>query len=150
MKILGIDHVAVCTSDLDGAASAWTKILGLGIGPRERVDTQKTEAAFLLTAAEADACIELIAPIVVDGAHNIGLEKFLAARNGKAGLHHVAFVVDDLAAALVELDQNGVPLIDKIPRPGARGHQVGFLHPSAADGVLIELVGHGPARKEPH
>ncbi len=146
MKILGIDHVAVCTADLDGATSAWTRILGLSVGPRERVDPQRTEAVFLLTAAEADACIELIAPMTIaEGLYagaNVGLEKFLAARNGKAGLHHVAFIVDDLAAALVELDRAGVPLIDKTPRPGARGHQVGFLHPSAADGVLIELVGH--------
>jgi methylmalonyl-CoA/ethylmalonyl-CoA epimerase len=48
--------------------------------------------------------------------------------------------VDDLAAALRELDAAGVPLIDKVPRPGARGHLVGFLHPKATDGVLIELV----------
>ncbi len=146
MKILGIDHVAVCTGDLDGAVSAWTRILGLGIGPRERVDSQRTEAAFLLTAQEAAACVELITPIVVEsGPHagkNAGLEKFLAGRGGKAGLHHIAFVVDDLAAALRELDLAGVPLIDKVPRPGARGHKVGFLHPSAGDGVLIELVGH--------
>jgi methylmalonyl-CoA/ethylmalonyl-CoA epimerase len=111
-------------------------VLGLAIGPREFVAAQKTEALFVLTPEEAGACVELIAPR--DG--NPGLEKFLERNQGKAGLHHIAFAVEDLAGALRELDAAGVPLIDKVPRPGARGHQVGFLHPKAADGVLVELV----------
>jgi methylmalonyl-CoA/ethylmalonyl-CoA epimerase len=136
MKITRIDHVAVCVGDLDQALPPWLKILGLTQGPREMVEAQKTEAAFVLTPEEAGACVELIAP----AGGNPGLEKFLERSRGKAGLHHVAFAVDDLAAALAELDRAGVPLIDKTPRPGARGHQVGFLHPSAAGGVLVELV----------
>jgi len=136
MRITRIDHVAVCVADLDKALPPWLKILGLTMGPRELVETQKTEALFVLTPEEAGACVELIAP----AGGNPGLEKFLAQRDGKAGLHHIAFAVDDLAAALRELDAAGVPLIDKVPRPGARGHQVGFLHPKAADGVLVELV----------
>ncbi|HEY2744839.1 MAG TPA: VOC family protein, partial [Polyangia bacterium] len=68
---------------------------------------------------------------------------------GRSGLHHIAFGVDDLAGALRELDARGVPLIDKVPRAGARGHQVGFLHPKAADGILIELVSdHGHAHTQ--
>jgi methylmalonyl-CoA/ethylmalonyl-CoA epimerase len=136
MRITRIDHVAVCVKDLDAALPPWLKILGLQHGPREFVETQKTEALFVLTPEEAGACVELIAP----RGGNAGLEKFLDKNGGKAGLHHIAFAVDDLAAALKELDAAGVPLIDKVPRPGARGHQVGFLHPKAADGVLVELV----------
>jgi methylmalonyl-CoA/ethylmalonyl-CoA epimerase len=136
MRITRIDHVAVCVPDLDKALSPWLKILGLKLGPREFVEAQKTEALFVLTPAEADACVELIAP----KGGNPGLEKFLERSGGKAGLHHIAFAVDDLAGALKELDAAGVPLIDKVPRPGARGHTVGFLHPKAADGVLVELV----------
>jgi methylmalonyl-CoA/ethylmalonyl-CoA epimerase len=139
VKILGIDHVAVCVPDLDAALPPWLKLLGLVPGPREYVETQKTEAAFVLTPKEAEACVELIAP----RGGNAGLEKFLDRNNGRAGLHHIAFAVDDLAGALAELDRAGVPLIDKVPRPGARGHQVGFLHPKAADGVLVELVSGG-------
>lgn len=136
MKITRIDHIAVCVRDLDQALPPWLKMLGLSMGPREFVAAQATEAAFVLTPEEAGACVELIAP----KGGNPGLEKFNDRNQGRAGLHHIAFAVDDLAAALRELDAAGVPLIDKVPRPGARGHQVGFLHPKAADGILVELV----------
>lgn len=136
MRITRIDHVAVCVRELDAALPPWLKILGLTLGPREVVEAQKTEALFVLTPEEAGACVELIAP----AGGNEGLEKFLDKSSGKAGLHHIAFAVDDLASALKELDAAGVPLIDRVPRQGARGHQVGFLHPRAADGVLVELV----------
>src|SRR5262249_47410030 len=94
VKILGIDHVGVCVSDVGAAAAAWLGVLPLVAGAREVVAAQRTEAAFLLTGDEAGACLELIAP----AGENTGLEKFLAKRGG--GLHHLAFRVDDLAAAL--------------------------------------------------
>jgi methylmalonyl-CoA/ethylmalonyl-CoA epimerase len=134
MKILGIDHVAACVTDVGIGAMPFLQYLGLRPGPREVVAAQKTEASFLLTPDEAGACVELIAP----SGGNAGLEKFLQKRG--PGLHHIAFRVDDLAAALRELTERGVPMIDKVPRPGARGHLVGFLHPQACGGVLVELV----------
>ena len=133
MRVLGIDHVAVCAADVSVAAAPFLELLGLAAGPREVVEAQRTEACFVLAGAAADACVELIAP-----AGNPTLEKFLARRG--PGLHHVAFRVDDLAGALRELDERNVPLIDRVPRPGARGHHVGFIHPSAFHGVLVELV----------
>ncbi len=136
MRITRIDHVAVCVGSIDQALPSWLNLLGLTLGPREIVEAQKTEAAFVLTPEEAGACVELIAP----SGGNVGLEKFLEKLSGKGGLHHIALAVDDLAGALKELDTRGVPLIDKVPRPGARGHQVGFLHPKAFDGILVELV----------
>ena len=136
MKILGIDHVAICAPSIDAAQVPFLSLLGLGLGPREFVVAQRTEAAFVMTADEGGACVELIAPMP----GNVGLDKFLAKRG--TGIHHIAFAVDDLAAALRELDDRGVALIDKLPRPGARGHTVGFLHPSACLGILVELVGH--------
>jgi methylmalonyl-CoA epimerase len=135
-RVLGIDHVAICAPDLDGAQLPFVQELALALGPREFVEAQRTDAAFLLTADEAGACVELITP----RGGNPGLEKFLAKRGG--GLHHLAFRVDDLGGALRELAERGVRLIDRAPRPGARGHHVGFLHPSAFGGVLVELVGH--------
>jgi methylmalonyl-CoA/ethylmalonyl-CoA epimerase len=137
MRITRIDHVAVCVADIDRALPDWLKLLGLSAGPREFVEAQKTEAAFIVTPESAGCTVEVIQP----RGGNAGLEKFLQKQNGRSGLHHIAFAVDDVAAALAELDARGVPLIDKVPRPGARGHLVGFLHPKAADGVLIELVG---------
>src|SRR5437899_11179159 len=98
MRILGIDHVAICTPSLDEAQRVFVDLLGLSLGPREFVATQSTEASFLLTEEDAGACVELIAP----KGGNVGLEKFLEKRG--TALHHVAFRVDDLAAALRELD----------------------------------------------
>ena len=135
MRILRIDHVALATPDIDTALPLWLDVLGLSAGPREYVPTQLTEAAFVLTPAQGDACIELIAP--KPRGQNAGLEKFLEKRGG---LHHIACAVDDLPAALDELAARGVPLIDRQPRPGARGHHVAFLHPKAMGGVLVELV----------
>jgi methylmalonyl-CoA/ethylmalonyl-CoA epimerase len=139
LKITRIDHVGVCVADMDQAIPLWLRLLtGLRQGSREVVAAQTTEAAFLdtTTTPGGGAAVELISP----AGENPGLAKFLERNKGKAGLHHLCFAVDDLAAALRELDALGVPLIDKIPRPGARGHMVGFLHPKATDGVLIELV----------
>jgi methylmalonyl-CoA epimerase len=140
MRITRIDHVAVCVANIDHALPDWLNLLGLSAGAREFVEAQKTEAAFIVTPESAGCTVELIQP----RGGNPGLEKFLEKHNGRSGLHHIAFAVDDLAGALKELDARGVPLIDKLPRPGARGHLVGFLHPKAADGVLIELVGDHP------
>ena len=141
MKITRIDHVGVCVRDMDAAIPLWLKLLsGLDLGSREYVAAQKTQAAFLDGGA-GSASVELIQPGRAGSADtNETLVKFLEQRGGKAGLHHLAFAVDDLAAALRELDAAGVPLIDKVPRPGARGHLIGFIHPKASDGVLIELV----------
>lgn len=137
MKIVRIDHIALCVPELDPALSEWQTVLPLLLGPREFVPSQRTEAAFLLTltGAESQACVELIAP--KPRGENPGLEKFLQKRGG---LHHIAFAVEDLENALVELADRGVPLIDNTPRPGARGHRVAFLHPKALGGVLVELV----------
>jgi methylmalonyl-CoA/ethylmalonyl-CoA epimerase len=141
VKITRIDHVGVCVGDMDKAIPLWLRLLtGLTQGSREYVAPQKTEAAFLDGSAPGSASIELIASGQGADQKNDGLEKFMERNKGKAGLHHLAFAVDDLAAALRELDEAGVPLIDKVPRPGARGHLVGFLHPKATDGVLVELV----------
>ena len=93
-----------------------------------------TDVAFLhpAGAADGDAAVEICAP-----AGNAALTRFLANRG--PGLHHVCFEVDDLTGALATLKAAGVRLIDETPRPGARGHQVAFLHPAATGGVLFEL-----------
>jgi methylmalonyl-CoA/ethylmalonyl-CoA epimerase len=136
MRVKRIDHVAFCSPDVDAALPPWMKVLGLTAGHREQVAAQKTEAMFAHTQEHEGAKIELIAPM----AGNEGLVKFNEKNGGRSTLHHVAFVVDDLAAALKELDAAGVPLIDKVPRPGLAGHMVAFLHPKATNGVLVELV----------
>jgi methylmalonyl-CoA/ethylmalonyl-CoA epimerase len=137
--VIGIDHVAVCLSDMDGGAAAWAELLGLPVAHREDVVAQKTVAAFLddPRGVGQGASLELITPM----AGNAGLEKFLEKRG--QGLHHLAIAVTDIDEALRRLDAAGVALIDKVARPGARGHRVAFLHPKATGGTLVELVQRG-------
>ncbi len=130
LKIKGIDHVAVCVSDIAAAAATYEKVLGLKVEQREVVASQKTEAALLPIGGSN---IELISP-----KGNAGLEKFLEKRG--PGLHHIAVEVEGIETALALLSSLGVPLIDEAPRIGARGHKVAFLHPKATGGVLVELV----------
>ncbi len=139
MKILRIDHVALAVPNIDAVWRLWVDLLGLQLGAREVVPAQLAEVAFLLTPAEAEACVELIAPC--PPGENAGLEKFLSKfPDSRGGLHHVAFAVENLPAALDELAERQVELIDRVPRPGARGHKVAFLHPRALGGILVELV----------
>jgi methylmalonyl-CoA/ethylmalonyl-CoA epimerase len=134
--IIGIDHVAVCVPNMDEGAGLWTELLGLPLAHREDVAAQKTTAGFVddPQGAGHGASLELISPM----AGNACLEKFLAPRG--QGLHHLAVAVTDIREALRRLEAAGVPLIDKEPRPGARGHIVAFLHPKATNGTLVELV----------
>jgi methylmalonyl-CoA/ethylmalonyl-CoA epimerase len=131
--IVGIDHVGICVGGMDASAKLWADLLGVPIAHRECVDPQLTEAAFLDFAGEATS-VELVAPM--EG--NAGLRKFLDKRGD--GLHHLAFAVTNVREALSRLAAAGVPLIDREPRPGARGHLVAFLHPKAMNGTLVELV----------
>jgi methylmalonyl-CoA/ethylmalonyl-CoA epimerase len=133
--VLGIDHIGVCVDDMDAAARLWTELLGNAVAHRECVDAQKTEAAFY-DFQPGGATVELVAPM----AGNAGLMKFLEKRGN--GLHHLAFAVRDIRAALARLAAAGVALIDREPRQGARGHLVAFLHPRAMNGTLVELVQH--------
>lgn len=133
MKVLRIAHVAVAVADLEAAGAAFAA-LGLAAGAAELVASQKTSAAMIPVGP---AAIELIAP-----AGNEGLQKFLERRG--PGLHHICFEVDDVAAALTELRDRGVRLIDEAPRRGAHGDLVGFLHPTACGGVLVELCQKAP------
>lgn len=130
LKIKRIDHVAICVADIDAVLPKYRQVLGLEVGEREVVESQKTEAALLPIG---ETSLELITP-----RGNPGLEKFLEKRG--AGLHHIAVEVEGIEAALAFLGSLGVPLIDATPRIGARGHKVAFVHPKATGGVLVELV----------
>lgn len=133
MKIKRIDHVAVCVADIDEAAARWRAVLGIELSSREIVESQQTEAALLPIG---ETSVELISP-----RGNAGLERFLGKRG--PGLHHIAIEIEGLEQAIALLEGLGVPMIDRAPRIGARGHKVAFVHPAATGGVLIELV-------EPH
>lgn len=135
IKVKRIDHVAFCVRSTDDTVATLGKLFGAGVETRELVGTQKTEATFV---PFGDTHLEIIEP-----KGNEGLERFLDKRG--PGLHHVAIEVEGLEAALAFLKGLGVPLVDEVPRPGARGHRVAFLHPKATGGMLVELVEHGDA-----
>ena len=131
--LLGIDHIGVCVGAMDDAGAGWAALLGRPVVDREDVAAVRTRVAFL-RMPEGGAAVELICPLP----GNAGLDRFLAQRGD--GLHHIAFAVSDIAAGLERLAAAGVELIDRAPRRGAGGHLVGFLHPRAVGGTLVELV----------
>jgi methylmalonyl-CoA mutase C-terminal domain/subunit len=126
-----LDHAAICVKNIEASIALIEELLGQKVAHKEFVPAQKVHAAFF--DFPNGASLELVAP-----QGNEGLEKFLAKRGD--ALHHLALRVRDLDALLERLEARGVPLIDKVSRPGARGHKVAFLHPKAFGGTLLELV----------
>jgi methylmalonyl-CoA epimerase len=126
-----IDHIGVAVEDIDPALKLYSEDFELKLAHREVVEEQGVEAV-LLDVGENH--VELLAPLGAD----TPVGKFLA-RQGP-GLHHVAYQVTDIEAALAELKAGGVRLIDQEPRTGIRGSLVAFLHPKATGGVLTEIV----------
>jgi methylmalonyl-CoA/ethylmalonyl-CoA epimerase len=126
-----IDHIGVAVADLDAALELHERTYGMPVVHRETVTDQGVEAV-LLDVGENH--VELLRPLGAD----TPVGKFLAKRG--PGLHHVAYQVPDIEAALAQLRDQGVRLIDETPRIGIRGSRVAFLHPSASGGVLTELV----------
>lgn len=126
-----LDHVAIAVSDLDEACARYASRLGATISHREAVAGQSVEVAFVEVPGETS--LELVAPTAADSP----ISAFLARRG--EGLHHVCFRVEDVDEALRRAAAMGLRLIDAQGRPGARGSRIGFLHPSAFGGVLVEL-----------
>ena len=126
-----IDHVGVAVEDIDAALPFYRDVLKLPLVHRETVEEQGVHAALLDVG---DGHIELVAPIGPE----TGVAKFLDRRG--AGLHHVAYRVDDVEATLRELSAAGVRLIDERARVGIRGSRVAFVHPGSTGGVLVEIV----------
>ena len=126
-----IDHVGIAVADLEAAIAVHEATYGMPLVHRETVESQGVEAV-LLDVGESH--VELLRPLAED----TPVGRFLARRG--PGLHHVAYGVDDIEAALRALKAQGVRLIDEAPRTGIRGTRVAFLHPAASASVLTELV----------
>jgi len=126
-----IDHVGVAVEDLEAAIALHEQTYGLALAHREVVEEQGVEAV-LLDAGESH--VELLRPLQPDTA----VGRFLASRG--PGLHHVAYRVDDIDAALDALRDRGMQLIDETPRAGIRDSRVAFVHPRSTGGVLTEIV----------
>jgi methylmalonyl-CoA/ethylmalonyl-CoA epimerase len=128
-----LEHIGIATRALDDALHFWRDALGLELTHTEVVEEQKVRVAMLPVG---EPRIELLEPTSSDSP----VAKFLEKRG--AGIHHIAVRVDDIRATLSRLKESGARLIDESPRKGAGGCLVAFVHPSSANGVLLELVEH--------
>lgn len=125
-----VHHVGVAVADLDEAIATYERLFGATLEKRERIEHQGVEAASLLVGAGR---VELLAALGDD----TPVGRFLAKRG--PGMHHVAYAVDDIRAALAELRAQGAELIDEEPHRGMFG-VAAFVHPNSVHGVLSELV----------
>jgi len=130
MKILKIDHLGIAVKSVADGERFWTDALGLVCEGSETIEEQKVATAFF-PVGESE--VELLEPTAADSP----VAKFLEKKG--EGIHHVAFQVENIEAALNELKEKGVRLIDETPRYGAGGAKIAFIHPAATRGILVEL-----------
>ena len=129
MEIKKIDHIGIAVRDLDSAKAFYTRVLGFRVASEEAI--KGMNIAFIPVG---EVNIELIQSATDDGV----IAKFIAKRG--EGVHHVAYEVEDVSSALQDLKAEGVRVVDEVPRKGAHGKEVAFVHPESSYGVLIELV----------
>ena len=128
-----IDHVAIIVRNIEQALVFYRDTLGIAPSEIKEVPTEQVRIAFLPMGGPGGSEIELIEPTTPDSS----LSKFLEKRG--EGLHHICLEVDDIDAALAEMQEKGTTVLDKQPRVAAEGRAI-FIHPKAAHGVLLELI----------
>ena len=124
-----IAHVGIAVPDLESALAFYRDVLGLQPHPPEAVD-----GATIVALPFGDAEVELLAPVEPDSP----IGRFLARRG--PGIHHICYRVPDLDAALEACRKAGYRLVDEVPRKGAAGRRIAFVHPKATAGILLELT----------
>jgi methylmalonyl-CoA epimerase len=129
--ILDIDHVGIAVDDLEASLQRYRRMLGVEPAHRERVDDQGVEEVLFAVGTSFVQLLGALGPETPVG-------RFLARRG--PGLHHVAYRVDDVAAMLSQLRDQGSRSIDEEPRRGSRDTLIAFVHPKDMGGVLVELV----------
>ncbi len=129
-NVLKVDHIGIAVKDLEQAKKFYTEVLGMKSQGEEIVEQQKVKVCFIPCG---DSEVELLESTAPDGP----VAKFIE-KNGE-GIQHVALRVDNIEAALADLKSKGVRLIDEVPRYGAGGASIAFVHPKATGGILLEL-----------
>lgn len=130
-KTICVDHVGIACADLDAATKIYTEVLGLQVTNREEVKEQGVATVFIPCG---ETLLELLVDITENNDGPIG--KYIA-KNGP-GIQHIALRVDDIKAAIADMEAAGVKMIDKAPRNGAGNMKIAFVHPKSA-GLLLEL-----------
>ena len=134
MQARGIHHLGVAVDDLEEALSTYERLFGATVEHRATVSDQGVQAA---SVRIGDGRVELLEPLGED----TPVGRFLAKRG--PGMHHVAYEVPDVSAALAHRAAAGAELIDAEPHPGLFGLEVAFVHPDSVHGVLAEVVSPG-------
>ncbi|KAF0219803.1 MAG: methylmalonyl-CoA/ethylmalonyl-CoA [Geobacteraceae bacterium] len=129
-----INHIGIAVTSLEAAIPFYRDGLGMAFQGCEEVAEQKVKVAFLQVG---ESKIELLEPTSAESP----IAKFLE-KNG-AGVHHIAYEVEDIEAAIAKLEMDGVRMVDKVPRSGAHGARIAFIHPKSSNGVLTELCQAG-------
>ncbi|MDK2855578.1 MAG: methylmalonyl-CoA/ethylmalonyl-CoA epimerase [Bacillota bacterium] len=129
-----VDHIGIAVADLQKALKLYEETLGIKCAGVEEVAEQKVRTAFLPVG---DTEIELLES--TDPTSTVA--RFIEKRG--EGIHHIALRVDDIKTALEKMKAAGIRLLDEVPRPGAGGARIAFLHPKDTGGVLIELIERG-------
>jgi methylmalonyl-CoA/ethylmalonyl-CoA epimerase len=130
MDISHIEHLGIAVKSIENSLSYYENVLGLKCYNIEEVADQKVRTAFFKVGQTK---IELLEPTSEEST----IAKFIEKKG--EGIHHIAFAVPDVAAALSEVEAKGVQLIDKAPRKGAENLSIAFLHPKSTASVLTEL-----------
>jgi len=130
MELTHIEHIGIAVKNLDESIKFYENIFGLKCYAVEEVKDQKVKTAFFQIG---ETKIELLESTETDGP----ISKFIEKKG--EGIHHIAFKTKDINSSLKELKEKKIRLIDEHPRKGAEGLNIAFLHPKAANGVLIEL-----------
>ncbi|MFO7670685.1 MAG: methylmalonyl-CoA epimerase [Bacteroidales bacterium] len=133
MKPTRIEHIGIAVANLDESIRYYEKVLGLECYAIEEVADQKVRTAFFRVG---DTKIELLESTDPEGP----IGKFIEKKG--PGFHHLAFAMDNVGESLNHARKMGVKLIDELPRKGAEGLKIGFLHPKSTFGVLTEFCGH--------
>jgi len=131
IELTDIDHVGIACADLEASVTHYRRTLGVEPSHRERVVDQGVEEVLFPAGSSYVQLLGALGPDTPVG-------RFLASRG--PGMHHVAYRVADIEAALEALRADGMRLIDAVPRPGSRGTLIAFVHPASMGGVLVELV----------
>ena len=130
MELTHIEHIGIAVKNLDESIKFYENVLGLKCYAVEEVKDQKVKTAFFQIG---ETKIELLESTGNDGP----ISKFIEKKG--EGIHHIAFKTNDIKSSIKELEEKKILLIDEHPRKGAEGLNIAFLHPKAANGVLIEL-----------
>ncbi|HSN40322.1 MAG TPA: VOC family protein [Burkholderiales bacterium] len=140
MRIKRIEHVGVVVRDVEASRRLWEDCFGIRLGGVEDIDGRPVRLALYPVG---ESMVELIAGTAPDSRH----ARMIA--DGKGGLNHICFEVEDIDEALAELKAKGVPLLDQVPRIGHAGCRIAFIDPKATENCLIELA-QLPAKPAQH